>query len=220
MRKISALGLLAVAGLATTASARPVYVGGGFAIPDNNAAGASNTINVPDAFSITDMSVTINWSTVVSGAGSGHTWIGDIIATLKGPNNVTIDLMRRVGSGTATGVGDSSDLRGALTFSDSAPATTLWAAALAAGSTVSVAPGTYRSSTNIFNGNTITSYQATSLLGAFGGSGSLGAWQLFISDNAGGDTGTVVSWSLDLVPTPGAATMLGLAGLVGLRRRR
>ena len=51
--------------------------GAGFNIPDNNATGASSTITVPTSsnFLITDITVTLNNLT--------HTWIGDLIATLK-----------------------------------------------------------------------------------------------------------------------------------------
>lgn len=214
MRKISVLSLVAVAGLATTAAARPAYVGGSFAIPDNNAAGNSSTIVVPDAFSITDMSVTITWPATTGGAAGGHTWCGDLIATLTGPGG-SITLFNRIGSTTSSGVGDSSDFTNSYSFSDSSAAS-IWTAAAAAGSAAAVANGTYQASTR----SATFAYQAVSMLGTFGGTGSLGNWTLKITDNAGGDTGTVSSWTLNLTPTPGAASLFGLAGLAGLRRRR
>ncbi len=49
-----------------------------------------------------------------------------------------------------------------------------------------------------------------------------GEWSLFISDNAGGDTGTVRGWSITFnnVPAPGSLALLGLGGIVAGRRRR
>ena len=49
-----------------------------------------------------------------------------------------------------------------------------------------------------------------------------GDWKLIIVDAAGGDIGALVEWSLDfsVVPAPGAMALLGLAGVVGGRRRR
>lgn len=214
MRKISVLSLVAVAGLATTAAARPAYVGGGFAIPDNSAVGNSSTIVVPDAFSITDMSVTITWPATTGGAAGGHTWCGDLVATLTGPGG-TVTIMNRIGSTTAAGVGDSSDFTNSYTFSDSS-VNNIWTAAATAGASAAVANGTYEAHTR----TGAFAYQRVAMLGTFGGTGSLGNWTLKITDGAGGDTGTVASWTLNLTPTPGAASLFGLAGLAGLRRRR
>jgi hypothetical protein len=58
---------------------------------------------------------------------------------------------------------------------------------------------------------------------SFGGlNGTDGAWTLTIGDGAALDTGSLGGWSLIVkpVPTPGAAALLGLAGVAGLRRRR
>jgi len=214
MKKITAMAMLAAAGLATTAMARPAYVGAGFNIPDNNVAGNSGSVLVGDAFSITDMSITIVFP-AVGGAAGGHTWIGDLTCTLTGPAG-TITFMNRTGSTTSTGVGDSSDMSGAYTFSDSS-VSSLWTAAAAAPlSTSIVAPGTYEAATR----SATFAYQRVNMLSTFGGTGSAGSWTLKITDGAAGDTGGISSWTLNLSPTPGAASLLGLGGLTMIRRRR
>lgn len=212
MKKITAMAMLAAAGLATTAMARPAYVGAGFNIPDNNAAGNQSTLSVGDAFAITDMSVTITFPLTVGGAGGAHTWCGDLIATLTGPAG-TITFLNRIGSTTSAGVGDSSDMAGAYTFSDSSSAS-IWTAAL--GTTLAVPQGTYEAQTR----SATFAYQRVNMLSTFGGTGSAGNWTLKITDNAGGDTGGISSWTLNLSPTPGAASLLGLGGLTMIRRRR
>ncbi|HED54817.1 MAG TPA: PEP-CTERM sorting domain-containing protein [Phycisphaerales bacterium] len=49
-----------------------------------------------------------------------------------------------------------------------------------------------------------------------------GNWSIFITDNAGGDTGTVETISLEFtaVPAPASLALLGLGGLAATRRRR
>ena len=56
----------------------------------------------------------------------------------------------------------------------------------------------------------------------FYGKDKRGTWRLWVSDNAAGDQGTLLNFSLHFVniPAPGALALLGLAGLVGTRQRR
>ncbi|NOT32278.1 MAG: S8 family serine peptidase [Planctomycetes bacterium] len=61
------------------------------AIPDNNATGVSNTISVPDSLTVTSISV----STVIP-----HTFKGDLVVTLTGPDNTSAILHNRTGGGT------------------------------------------------------------------------------------------------------------------------
>ena len=56
----------------------------------------------------------------------------------------------------------------------------------------------------------------------FAGDDIRGTWMLTVKDWGVNDTGSLSGWSLDvsLVPSPGSLALLGLAGLVGIRRRR
>ena len=56
----------------------------------------------------------------------------------------------------------------------------------------------------------------------FYGKDKRGTWRLWVSDNAAGDQGTLLNFSLHFenIPAPGALALLGLAGLVSTRRRR
>lgn len=189
--------LAASAGLALAASALAgnSYNGAGFAIPDNAPAGANSVINVADSFAIANVSVTLNNLT--------HTWAGDLIATLSN-GATTVTLFSRPGQVGGTGFGSSSDFGGNYTFADGGADLT---AALGGGGAFVIPSGTYA---------------PAGALSAFNGQNSAGNWTLSISDNAGGDLGSLGSWTLNLtaVPTPGAAALLGLAGVAGLRRRR
>jgi uncharacterized protein (TIGR03382 family) len=151
----------------------------------------SSSIAVGDSFSIADVSVTLNSIT--------HTWVGDLTIALSN-GSTTVNLITRPGF-TGTGFGSSGDLNGTYTFAVAGAAfpTTLTG-------TQVVPAGTY----------------AAPGLAGFIGQNSAANWTLSVQDSAGGDTGSLSSWTLNLtpVPTPGAAALLGLAGVAGLRRRR
>jgi len=174
--------------------------GAGFNIPDNNATGASSTIVVPDSFSITDITVTLNSLT--------HTHLGDLIATLTHVDTgTTVSLFNRIGR-VSSGIGDFRNFGGNYSFND-AFAGNLWAV-----NPSSVIPsGTYfptgaRSSTLV------------PMLTSLSGELSSGTWRLTISDNGSGDTGALGSWALNLqgnpsspVSVPESTSGLGLLAL-------
>ena len=189
--------LAASAGLALAAGAlagNTYGPGAGFAIPDNTPGGAGSSIVVTDSFSIQNVSVSIDMA---------HTWVGDLTATLSN-GSTSFALFTRPGF-TGTGFGNNTDLGGTYVFQDGAPSFTAATAANAGGFLIG---GTYS--------------PVGSLDAAFAGSNSAATWTLNVTDSAGGDLGSVSSWSLTLtpVPTPGAAALLGLAGVAGIRRRR
>jgi MYXO-CTERM domain-containing protein len=184
--------LAASAGLALAAGALAgnSYNGGGVAFADLTT--VTSDIVVADSFSIADVSVTLNNIT--------HTWVGDLTISLSN-GSTSIDLIARPGF-TGTGFGSSGDLNGNYSFATGGAAfpTTLTGTAV-------VPSGTYAPIGD---------------LSLFNGQNSAGTWTLSVADAAGGDTGALGSWTLNLtpVPTPGAAALLGLAGVAGLRRRR
>lgn len=63
-------------------------------------------------------------------------------------------------------------------------------------------------------------YSPQNPFSAFNGIDPNGVWTLDIHDQYFFDEGDVSSWSISVVPAPGAAAVLGLAGLGAMKRRR
>lgn len=189
------VALITIAALAGTAAAQS-YNGSGFAIPDNNPAGASSSIVVTDAGNLIDLNVTLN--------NMAHTWVGDLIIRLSN-GSTTVTLIDRPGVPQISTVGFSWNLLGNYTFDD------------AAGTTFESIGNAVGTAFNLPSG----SYAPEQALAAFNGQSLAGTWTLSISDNAGLDTGSLGSWTLTaVVPAPSAMALLGLGGLVAGRRRR
>ncbi len=132
-----------------------------------------------------------------------HTWVGDLIVTLAAPGgSPSFPIYSRVGSTTATGAGDSSNLGGTYNFTDSATGN-FWTEAAAGGDTYVLTPGSYRT-TGALSGT------PTNLTAAFSGltpAQANGTWTLTFTDNAALDTGTVTAANLNILtggatPTP------------------
>ena len=204
----------AVAGIIT-------YSGAGFAVPDPSPGGASTSIVVADTGSITNVTLEMTWST-------GHTWVGDLMGTLSRNNGGTtiVDIFNRIGKTSAVmGYGNSSSLATtAYTFDDTGAD---FAVAATGGTGNFVIPaGTYRSSTNVFSGSLATTNPFTSLNGTFGGLDSSGTWTFKVSDNSGGDAGSVSGWKLTIttaaaVPEPTSMATFGIgAAAIGMYSRR
>jgi hypothetical protein len=173
--------------------------GAGFNIPDNNATGASSTIVVPDSFSITDITVTLNSLT--------HTYVGDLIATLTHVDTgTTVSLFNRIGL-VSSGAGDSSNFGGNYSFNDAFTGN-IWAVAASGGSSFVIPSGNYFPTGA---GSSTLVPMLTSLSGEL----SSGTWRLTISDNVAADTGALGSWALNLqgTPIPESSSVLGLLAL-------
>ncbi|WP_211362150.1 M36 family metallopeptidase [Aequorivita antarctica] len=139
----------------------------GTAIPDNNPTGVTVTMNVTENVSITDLDVNLNIS---------HTWVGDLIVTIKSPAGTTAVIVDRPGR-TTTGAGCSgNDILATLDDEAATPVENE-----CAGSVPTI------------NG----SFTPNNPLSIFDGESTLGIWQLIVSDNAGADTGTINSWGID-----------------------
>ena len=201
--------LAASAGLALAAvasAANPVVIGGGAggAIPDNGLAGGnlfSSTINTNVGSPFTVVGVQFD--------GLAHTWVGDLSMTLTGPGaGNSFNFFFRPGQTTPTSVGQNGDFLAGNSYSFSD-------AGMAWNTGTTIPSGDYAPIRSPF--------APAQAISSFGGlNGSDGAWTLTIGDGAGLDTGSLNGWSLIVkpVPTPGAAALLGLAGVAGLRRRR
>jgi hypothetical protein len=195
-------------------------IGAPIGIPDNNATGISVDLvvndNIPLSLEPTNcVEVTLTFGRPV-GAG-GHTWAGDLIARLTKVGDGSSFLFNRIGrTSGSTGFGDSSDMVGPYTITNKTNAD-IWAAAFTAGSTAAIPSGSYRATNT---SAVTTSAPPIDLCAPFLAAGSVGTWRLTISDNAGGDTGTLVSASLNLKPEPATMALLGLGALALIRRRR
>jgi len=155
------------------------YAGPAAPIPDANAAG----VNVPlvvSGFSgaVSGMTFRINGATCTAAAGAttvglDHTWVGDLVLTLRSPLGTTVTLMSRPG-GTL-----NSGNNFCQTLLDDAAATPIQA----------IAPG----------GNPWTgSFQPATPLSTFNGENPNGTWTLNAADLALFDTGSVRSVSIGL----------------------
>ncbi|MCG2419635.1 M36 family metallopeptidase, partial [Aequorivita sp. F47161] len=139
----------------------------GLAIPDNNPTGVTATMNVTENVTITDLDVDINIS---------HTWVGDIIVTLKSPAGTTATIIDRPGR-TTSGAGCSrDDIDATLDDEAATPVET-----------------ECQTTTPTINGTFIPNNP----LSIFDGENTMGIWELIVSDNAGADTGTLNSWGID-----------------------
>lgn len=204
-------GPVAIAALAAGLAALPARAssftgtGAGFEIPVVGV--FTSDIEVTDNFSITDITVTLNDLT--------HTWAGDLIAELTSPVGTTVSLFNRVGRVTA-GFGYSSNFGGDYSFNDTFTGN-LWTAA---DPPAVVIPGGDYFPTGAGSSALVP------MLASLAGESSQGIWRLTISDNAGGDIGSLGSWTLELqgpmaaVPEPSAVLGLGVLGLAAFGKRQ
>ena len=143
------------------------------AIPDATPAGITDSIVVASSAAITSIEIALDIS---------HTWIGDLLVTVDRNGVEVATLIGRPGVPPAT-FGDSSDLAGVYIFSDAGAIAIADAAFAEPGA---IPPGTYQAS----DSNDLP----VSLNSIF--TNTQGTWTLFISDNAGGDVGTLRGWGI------------------------
>ncbi|MEL7061693.1 MAG: proprotein convertase P-domain-containing protein, partial [Acidobacteriota bacterium] len=170
-----------------------LYTTSDAAAPITDNGGALNdcqTISVPDNLVISDVEVEIT---------AAHTFAGDLTFELTSPAATALTLVNRPGR-TGTGFGNGDDLQDAtpLRFSDSAPSG-------ASAETMGDAPcgGPIDGSADCPD-NYLPAPDAADVPVAgqgtdfsdFAGESSMGVWTLCASDSAGGDTGTLTSWTL------------------------
>ena len=167
-------------------------------IPDNNPAGLSLALTVPDTFSVG----ALNSVTVL---GLNHAYLGDLVATLT-HKGVTIELFDRVGRLTNSGFGSNSDFAGDYTFAQT-------------GVDLSTITGVLDPSliyAQYLNGTAGQSDTYTGDFTAFNGLGVDGDWTINIADNGLAISGTYTGFSFTVTPAVATASVSGTIAFEGI----
>jgi hypothetical protein len=141
------------------------------AIPDNSPAGVTNTFNVLNNVTLTDVNVRVKID---------HTWVGDLYIKLRSPLGTEVVLLDRPGY-TVSGFGCGSDNMD-VTFDDAA----------------SIVPETWCPGTIPWLSGPAKPFTP---LSAFNGESTQGNWVLTVRDLASADVGNLVTWELQTTPT-------------------
>jgi subtilisin-like proprotein convertase family protein len=165
-------------------------LGVGGLIPNNDAAGISSTIVFAVDEAVETLDVSIDFGPLVPGA-TGHSFVGDLSATLTAPDGRQISLFHRPGV-PATASGDSSNVSGSYRWIDGGASFT--SAAAAVGNGTSVANGDYSAQAA---DDTFLSFDAI-----FGGAMTAGNWKLHVADQKTRDAGGFASWSIRITSAP------------------
>lgn len=152
------------------------------AIPDNDPAGIESTLVVADSVILTDVDVRVQIN---------HTWVGDLLITLRAPDNTEVVLLDRPGVPAST-VG-CADNNMDVTFDD-ASATDL---------------ETHCATTDPWFVGTANPVGS---LATFNGFDSAGTWRIFVSDGAGQDIGDIINWELITTPAIGGVCTVCVGG--------
>ncbi len=192
-----------------------VQSGSGGIIPENNVAGFTSSINISESEIVTGVSLGI--------VGFDHTWVGDLVATLTGPDGTSVTLFDRTGAqvnnDNSNVAGLQNGAEGAYEFSDLGA--DWWDEASRGETNYVLRHGVYRASD--------ADGLAVELSAAFAGISSQGQWSLNISDRQGGpipDVGSFAGFTLTLEtravpePTSSLALLAGFSWLMLTRRRR
>ncbi|MGY6553582.1 MAG: proprotein convertase P-domain-containing protein [Wenzhouxiangella sp.] len=151
-------------------TANQICAAPGLAIPDNSVAGITSDLVISDSGQLAGLELVLDIS---------HTWVGDLIVGLTHVDSGTsITLVERPGRVGDTGFGCSgNDIQTAV--SDDAPLSLQ-------NDCITAAPVAYPEA----------AYRPNDPLANFLGQDLSGTWRLSVSDNAGGDTGTLNEWCL------------------------
>ncbi|HNU07036.1 MAG TPA: VCBS repeat-containing protein [Pyrinomonadaceae bacterium] len=181
----------------TNASAVPsaTFAGTGVGnIPDATACGPTPGTPLNVSFNVTGISTAPSNVSVDFTAGTAHTWVGDLIATLISPDGTSHSIFGRTGATTATALGTGNNLvaAGVYTYNNAA-AGSWWTVAT---STASIPGGAYRTS-NVGGAGATNPMPATDMNAAFAGiPTSNGTWTLRFTDGCNADTGSISAANL------------------------
>jgi len=156
------------------------FAGVNLAVLDSPAAAVTNVQTlVGQPTPIADVDVDLNMT---------HTWVGDLVITIE-HNNTIVTLIDRMGV-PASGAGCLNDNLQDIIMDDEGT--------VVIETTCNAGPAAGPSPPNFYPGTAIgTPYSALGL-SAFDGMDPNGPWTISVQDFAGGDTGTLLSWSLHI----------------------
>lgn len=139
----------------------------GAPIPDGSASGLTSTIEITEDFSISDLNVNLDIT---------HSWVGDIVVTIKSPSGTTATIVDRPGR-TTYGYGcNGSDILATLDDQANSPI-----------------EDECSSSTPTIEG----SFTPNNPLSIFNGQSTMGTWEIKVSDRSYSYTGTLNSWGIE-----------------------
>ncbi len=154
------------------------YTGAAKAIPDNSATGVNVTLAVSGlGTSISDINFKFGGTTCSTNptsttVGLNHSWVGDLVVTLKSPSGKVITLINQAGGVNNDGINFCN-----TTLDDESTGASI--------QTITPAENPYTGS-----------FKPASPLSAFDGLNPNGTWTLNVSDHGPADTGSVRSFSL------------------------
>ena len=197
----SGLAAIAAIGALTATAGAQTFTGAGGAIPDfaagtyNNVTASTNTSFLSTTI-IAD--IPVNSVNQVRLTGWTHTWLGDMQIVLVDPTGVGHNLSTRLGF-TGTGFGNSGDPTGTphgfVTAGLPQPDTTVATNMPAGVYTEHFGNAAYPWTA----GNTINGMVVNNGLAGIAPVASCGStWTLMIFDWAGGDTGSITGWAMDV----------------------
>jgi subtilisin-like proprotein convertase family protein len=154
------------------------FTGPRAAIPDNNPAGVNVSIPVSGVGTVSKVTFSVDGTTCSTAVGSAtvgldHSWVGDLLITLRSPSGTTVTLANRPG-----GQGNSGNNFCKTVFTD---------AAVNSIQNVTIAQAPYTGS-----------FKPASPLSAFVGDNASGTWVLNVADLEPPDTGGVRAVSLNI----------------------
>lgn len=215
--------------MSAPAAASIIYNGAGGTIPASGTGGGGdwpNGVLPGDAFEST---ITVNDNYIIDDffgvqlSGLQHTFAGDLHAVLTAPSGVRLNIFHRPGF-TGAGFGSGGDFVGGdfgMWFVEAGVHDNI------AQDGSDIVDGVY--SQDFGNPNDVNGQWTDGTAGitnnsfsSLNGTNVQGDWTLTIYDWAGGDSGSLAGWAFKTtpVPAPGAAALLGVAALVGVRSRR
>jgi len=170
----------------------------GLAIPDNRGDGAIDTLTVPDDFQIADVNVRVDSLT--------HTFDGNLTVGIRGPSGYGTDLITLTGwnaGGVFQNNGSPGDNFVNTVIDDEAANDIISATNATAPYTNSYKPAFNSANWLPLLGN---NPDGTPQLSRFDGTSSQGQWKMIVSDQVGGNVGTLQGWSLIVTPQNFACT--------------
>jgi subtilisin-like proprotein convertase family protein len=172
------------------------------AVPDGDAACLSFAAPLVVTFTVAGLPTGRLSGVRVSDLVMTHTYVGDLQVKLTAPDASSVDLFTRTGSdplSPSTTPGDSSNLAGSYTFSDTSTPNDWWATAAALDASQTIPAGRYNATTP---GATTGPGVRQSITSAFAGvTDPNGMWTLSFADHCQSDTGMVTSVKLQLQPS-------------------